>query len=222
MPFLRLTSSIVAAVILHSLIKSLVNQKRIKPKTMRKLKLQMQMTINGYVAQPNGENDWMTWNPDDEFIAFLSSLIDSSDTLLIGRKLVTGGFIEFWEKTAVSNPDHPFAKKIVDIPKVIFTKTLDESRWNNTTLAKGDLADGIAHLKEQNGKDILVFGGAGFVSSLIKEGLIDEYHLIVNPTAIADGMTIFNSVNGVQKFTPIQAKLYSGGKTVLSYKPKND
>ena len=180
------------------------------------------MTINGYVAQPNGENDWMTWNPDDEFIAFLSSLIDSSDTLLLGGKSATGGFIEFWEKTADTNPDHPFAKKIVDIPKVIFSKTLDKSTWNNTTLAKGNLAEEIAHLKKQNGKDILIFGGAGLVSSLIKEGLIDEYHLIVNPTAIAEGMTIFNSVNGVRKFTPIQAKLYSGGKTVLSYKSKND
>ena len=57
---------------------------------MRKVKLQMQMTINGYVAGPNGENDWMTWNPDNEFLAFLNSLIDSSDTLLLGRKLADG------------------------------------------------------------------------------------------------------------------------------------
>jgi dihydrofolate reductase len=89
-------------------------------------------------------------------------------------------------------------------------------------LAKGNLAEEIASLKKQNGKDILVFGGAGFVSSLIQEGLIDEYHLIVNPTAISNGMTIFNSLDSVRKFTPVQAKLYPGGKIVLSYKPKND
>jgi dihydrofolate reductase len=189
---------------------------------MRKLKLQMQMTINGYVGGLNGEADWMTWNPDAEFIAFLNSLIDSSDTLLLGRKLVTGDFIKYWENTANINPEHPFAKKIVDIPKVVFSKTLDKSTWNNTILAKGDLADEIANLKKQNGKDILVFGGAGFVSSLIKEGLIDEYHLIINPTAIGNGMTIFNSLDSVRKFTPIQAKLYPGGKTVLSFKPNND
>jgi len=188
---------------------------------MRKVKLSMQMTVNGYVAGPNGENDWMTWNPDDEFLEFLNSHFDSSDTMLLGRKLADG-FIKHWENTAVNNLDHPFAKKIVDIPKVVFTKTLDESLWNNTTLAKGNLADEIADLKKQNGKDIIVFGGAGFVSSLIKEMLIDEYHLIVNPTAISSGMTIFNSLDGIRKFTPIQAKLYSGGKTVLSYKPKDD
>lgn len=188
---------------------------------MRKVKLSMQMTINGFVAGPNGENDWMTWNPDDEFLEFLNSHFDSSDTLLLGRKLADG-FIEHWENTALNNPEHPFAKKIVEIPKVVFTKTLEESTWNNTSLAKGNLAEEIANLKQQSGKDIAVVGGAGLVSSLIKEGLIDEYHLIVNPTAIAGGMTIFNSLDGIRKFTPIAAKLYSGGKTVLSYKPKND
>ena len=188
---------------------------------MRKVKLQMQMTINGYVGQPNGENDWMTWNPDDEFIAFLGSLLDSSDTLLIGRKLAEGGFIQFWEDTADKNPAHPFAKKIAAIQKVVFTKTLGQSTWNNTSLAKGNLAEEITALKKQTGKDLLVFGGADFVSSLVKEGLIDEYYLIINPTAMANGMTIFNSLEGIQKFTPIQSKLYPGGKTVLSFK-KND
>jgi len=188
---------------------------------MRKVKLQMQMTINGYVAGPKGENDWMTWNKDDELLAFLNSLLDSSDTILLGRKLVTGGFINFWENAAEKNPDTPFAKKIVNIPKVVFTKTLNESTWNNTTLAKGNLVEEIANLKKQNGKDILVFGGAGFVSSLIKEGLIDEYHLIINPTAMSNGMTIFNSLDRIQKYSPTQAKLYSGGKIVLSYKPQN-
>jgi dihydrofolate reductase len=188
---------------------------------MRKLKLQMQMSIDGYVARPNGEQDWMTWEQDDELIAFINSLIDSSDTILLGRKM-TDGFVSHWENAVNNNPDTPFAKKMVDIPKIVFTKTLDKSTWNNTTLAKGNLAEEITNLKKQNGKDIIVYGGAGFVSSLIKEGLIDEYHLIVNPVAIGNGMTIFKSLDRMQKFSPIESRLYSGGKTVLSYKPKND
>jgi dihydrofolate reductase len=188
---------------------------------MRKVKLQIQMSIDGYVAGPNGELDWMTWEQDDELIAFINSLIDSSDTILMGRKM-TDGFVSHWENTASNNPDNLFAKKMVDTPKVVFTKTLGESPWNNTTLAKGNLAEEIADLKKQNGKDIIVYGGAGFVSSLIKEGLIDEYHFIVNPTAIGNGMTIFNSPDRMQRFSPIESKFYSGGKTVLSYKPKND
>ena len=188
---------------------------------MRKVKLQMQMTINGFVGGLNGENDWMTWNPDTEFTDFLSSLLDTSGTLLLGRR-TADGIIKHWENEADKNPTHPFAKKIATIPKVVFSRTLGNSTWNNTTLAKGNLAEEIAGLKKQNGKDILVFGGAGFVSSLIKEGLIDEYHLIINPTAMGNGMTIFSALDGIQKFTPIQSKLYPGGKTVLSYKLKGD
>lgn len=188
---------------------------------MRKVKLSMQMTVNGYVGGPNGEMDWMTWNPDDEFLEFLSSNFEAADTMLLGKKSADG-FIEFWEHMAETNPAHPFAKKIAEMPKVVFTRTPDESTWNNATLAKGEMAEEIANLKKQDGKDIIVVGGAGLVSSLIKEGLIDEYHLIINPTAVSNGMTIFNSLNGIRKFEPIQAKLYSGGKIVLSYKPIND
>ncbi len=181
----------------------------------------MQMTINGYVAQSDGKNDWMTWNPDDELIGFMSSLLDSSDTLLLGRKTAKD-LIPYWDDTAITNPAHPFAKRIAGISEVVFTKTLEKSPWNNTTLSTGSLTAEIASLKNQSGYDILVFGGAGFVSALVKEGLIDEYHLIVNPTAISTGMTIFNSFEHVRKFTPTQAKLYPGGKIVLSYQPKTD
>lgn len=179
------------------------------------------MTVNGFVGGPNGENDWMTWNPDDEFLEFLKAHFDSSDTLLLGRKLADG-FIKHWENVADSEPNHPFARKIAETPKVVFTKTLDESRWHNTALAKGNLADEIAELKKQNGKDIAVIGGASFAASLIKENLIDEYHFIINPTAIGDGLSIFNSLDEIRKFTPVNAKLYSGGKIVLSYQTKND
>ncbi len=180
------------------------------------------MTINGYVGGPNGENDWMTWNPDEEFLAFLSSVFESSDTIVIGRKLATSGFIEFWEETAKQNPAHPFAKKIVDTQKIVFSKTLDQPKWNNTRLAKGNLAEEIDKLKNQKGKDILVIGGAGFASSMIDEGLVNEYHLIINPTAMPGGMTIFSSLDGIAKFEPVGAKLYPGGKTVLTYQPKHD
>lgn len=191
---------------------------------MRKIKLQMQMSLDGFVARPNGELDWITWDEDDKLEQLINSLIDSSDTILLGRKM-TGEFVSYWENIVTNKPDSrefSFANKMVNIPKVVFTKTLDKSTWNNTTLAKGNLADEIANLKKQNGKDIIVYGGAGFVSSLIEEGLIDEYHFFVNPTAIGHGMPIFESLDRTQKFSVIQSMYYSCGITVLSCKPKNN
>jgi len=188
---------------------------------MRKLKLLLQTTINGYAAGPNGENDWMTWNPDAELIEFMNSLYDSSDTILLGRK-TADFFIDYWKGAFDKNPDTPFAKQIVEMPKVVFTKTLAHSKWDNTTLAKGNLSEEIGGLKKQNGKDIMVIGSPTFVSSLIKESLIDEYQLIINPTAMASGMTIFNSLDGIRKFIPVQSKLYPGEKIVMTYKSKND
>jgi dihydrofolate reductase len=191
---------------------------------MRKLKLQMQISVDGYVAGPNGELDWMTWNPDDKLLQFINALTDSSDTILLGRKM-TDGFVNYWENVVNNQPDSPeysFAKKMVDTPKVVFSKTVTASRWNNTTVANGNLGDEIANLKKQNGKDIIVYGGAGFVSSLIKEGHIDEFNLFVNPVMISKGMRIFDQLDKRQKLSLLDSTPYECGVNILRYQLNND
>ncbi len=103
------------------------------------------------------------------------------DCIVLGRKLAQG-FIPHW----ASIPEAEGACQMNHTPKVVFTKTLDEPAWENTVLAKGDLVGEMIKLKQQPGKNIIAYGGATFVSALIKEGLIDEYHLFVNPTAIGN------------------------------------
>lgn len=181
------------------------------------------MSLDGFVAGPNGELDWMTWEHDDEILKFINTLTDTSDTILLGRKM-TDGFVNYWENIVNNQPNSPeftFAKKMVDIPKIVFTKTLDQSRWNNTRLAKGKLADEIANLKKQNGKDIVVYGGANFVSSLIREGHIDEYHLFINPTAIGKGLTIFSDRTDKLRLKRTNSKAYDCGVVVNTYVPQD-
>src|ERR687892_490459 len=158
---------------------------------LRKLRLQVQMSVDGCIAGPNGEMDWMVGLLDDELLKYVSKITESVDTILMGRKM-TDVFISTW-LNVMNKPDDPwnaFAKKMIETPKVVFTKTLNKSQWVNTDIATGDLTDEINKLKSQNGvKDIIVYGGATFDSSLIKAGgLIDEFHLFVNPAAIGNGL----------------------------------
>ena len=189
--------------------------------TLRKLKLQVQISVDGYIAGPNGEMDWMVWNWDDKIKKYVFELTEPVDTILLGRKM-TDGFISHWSDV-MSKPDDPsyaFAKKMIETPKVVFTKTLNKSRWVNTDIATGDLTDEINKLKSQNGKDIIVYGGASFDSSLIKAGLIDEFHLFVNPAAIGNGLTIFKDLNEVQKFSLVKSIAFDCGIVLLHCEPK--
>lgn len=190
---------------------------------MRKLKLQVQITVDGYIAGPNGELDWMEWNWDKDIKQFVEDLTNPVDCIILGRNLAEG-FIPHWAKVAINpeNPEYASGLKFTNTHKVVFTKTLNESQWDKTVLAKGNLEKEINKLKRQDGGDIIAYGGAEFVSSLIKEDLIDEYHLFINPTAIGKGMAIFSNLNEKLKLNLNNSKLFECGIIVNSYTAKRD
>jgi dihydrofolate reductase len=188
---------------------------------LRKLKLHVQMSIDGCIAGPNGEMDWMVGLSDDKLIKYENDLMESIDTILLGRKM-TDVFISYWSDV-IKKPDdpwHAFAKKMIETPKVVFTKTLDKSKWINTEIATGDLTDEIIKLKSRNGRDMVVYGGASFDSSLIKLGLIDEFLLFINPVAIGNGMTIFKDLNEIQKFNMVKSIAFDSGEVLLHYEAR--
>ena len=125
----------------------------------------------------------------------------------------------------MNKPDDPwyaFSKKMIETPKVVFTKTLDKTDWPNTDIATGDLTDEINKLKRQNGKDIIVYGGASFDSSLIIEKLIDEFYLFINPVAIGNGKTIFKDLSEIQKLTLIESIAFDLGIVLLHHEAKRN
>ncbi|MBK8823860.1 MAG: dihydrofolate reductase [Anaerolineales bacterium] len=184
---------------------------------MRKLKLQVQMTVDGFIAGPNGEMDWTSAEWDNELKKYVGGLTESVDCIILGRKLAQG-FIPYW----ASHPEQEGADIFNGTKKVVFTKTLEKSEWTDTVLAKGDLVEEIAQLKKQAGQDMIAYGGAAFVSALIKHRLIDELHLFINPTAIGSGMTIFKELDGRQNLKLVKSTSFDSGIVVLKYEPKRD
>lgn len=183
---------------------------------MRKLKLQMQITVDGFVAGPEGQLDWMTWEMDEKLIAFINQLTDSSDTILLGRKM-TEGFVNYWEGVKPDSPEYEFAQKMVNTPKVVFSRTVKSVNGRNVRVENRPLVEAVNELKGRGGKDIIVYGGASFVSSLIENRLIEELNLFVNPIAIGAGLRIFG------KRTPMTLKAstaYASGIVVNRYEPK--
>ena len=188
---------------------------------MRKLKLQVEISVDGCITGPNNEMDWLIC--DDECMKYIDGIAESVDTIIMGRKMVDE-FISHWS-SRMNKPDDPwntFAKKMIEIPKIVFTKTLNKSEWPNTEIAKGDLKDEINKLKNQDGEDVLVYGGASFDSSLIKEKLIDEFYLLVVPIVIGNGKTIFRDLKEIQKLTLIESKVFDCGLVLLHYEVKKN
>jgi len=184
---------------------------------MRKLKLQIQLSIDGYISGPNGEMDWMIWDWDEQLLHFVSELTKPVDTILLGRKLAQG-FIPHWTDIyEKSNKKDESAKKMVETNKIVFTNTLEESEWKSTELTKDELKSKIDKLKKDAGQDIIAYGGGEFVSSLIKENLIDEYYFFINPSILGSGMPIFEKVEYRKNLKLKSAKAYDCGITVLKY-----
>jgi len=189
---------------------------------MRKVKLQMQMSVDGFVGRPNGDLDWVIWQWDDLLKNYVTDFTSSIDLIIIGRKLAEG-FIPYWEEAA-ANPRHPEytgAQKLAGIPKLVFSNAVKESPWKNAKIAKHSLVEEIVELKTQAGKDIVVYGGADFVSNLVKENLIDEYHLFINPSAVGEGLSIFNSVRQRKNLKLEKVTAFECGIVVVTYKPNS-
>jgi dihydrofolate reductase len=192
---------------------------------MRKLKLEVQLSVDGFVADPKGKTNWMVWDWTQEWTwdralrAYHIRLHASSDTIVMGRKMASG-FVDHWKQVSENprDPQYAFAKPITAMKKYVFTKTLKRSRWEHTELLKGNIVTEIKKLKKQKGKDILVYGGASFVASLIKENLIDEYHLLINPVILGKGKTIYQKITGIQNLTPGYSKTFSCGVSLVTYK----
>ena len=196
---------------------------------MRKLILQMQVSVDGYVGQDNRDPGWQLWDwgdkcPWDEKLQTdFNRFFDEADTILLSRKIVAGGYIDHWTETAKKHPraaTFAFAQRILAARKIIFSKTLETSPRPEAELAKKPLVETVDELKTQAGKNIVTFGGAGFASALIANDLVDEFQFYTNPIALHEGLSIFAKKGIDQDLELIGASPYSCGIVVARYAPR--
>lgn len=187
---------------------------------MRKVILQEFVTVDGFAAGPNDELDFSESTANDAAVN-LDSLhfVGTIDTILLGAETYRG-FVSFWP-TATTDTQ-PIADALNGTPKIVFSTTLDRApwgRWQEARLVKTSAAEEVANLKQQPGKDIVVWGSISLAQSLMKDGLIDEYQLLVCPVAIGSGRHLFPDGIGLHSMKLIDSKVYECGVVSLTYRP---
>jgi dihydrofolate reductase len=185
---------------------------------MRKLILQMQMSLDGFAAGPNGEHDWVFRSgPDAAGFQKIIEIAQSCDTLLLGRKM-SQGFLNHWESIA-NKPDSreiELARQIVNMRKIIISRSETAANGVNTEVSNDDLTTLVSALKSQPGINILVYGGVELVASLISLNLIDEYNLFICPIALGQGQSIFFEEKALKLES---STVYQNGKVLNRYLP---
>jgi dihydrofolate reductase len=180
---------------------------------MRKVVLKMDMSLDGYVGPLDEEAEWLMRHYDDELSQWVvDEVLRKAGTHVMGRKT--------YEEMAATWPtsDAVFAAPMNEIPKVVFSRTLESADWPETRIAGGDLSEEISRLREEPGKDILVHGGSNLVTQLNRAGLIDEYRVIVHPVAIGEGDPLFG---GRTDLNLIDSKTFGTGAVALILEPSN-
>ena len=186
--------------------------------TMRKLVLFMHVSLDGYVAGPNGEMDWITVNED--IFDYAGRRTNEADTALYGR--VTYQMMEGYWPTAA---DHPNASKhdiehsawYNKVEKVVLSKTLQGQNLPNTIIISDQIADNIDALKQKEGKEIIIFGSPSAAHALMKEDLIDDYWLFVNPVLLGKGIHLFNGIRQLTTLNLKESNRFDSGVVCLHY-----
>lgn len=185
---------------------------------MRNLIFFMHTSMDGFVAGPNGEMNWIKF--DDDLFDFVGTMTDQADTALYGR--VTYEMMQSYWPTAGEKPnatkhDIEHSTWYNKVSKVVLSKTIQESGLHNTRVINDQLSDNINKLKQQDGKNILIFGSPGASQSLLNLGLIDEFWLFVNPIILGQGMPLFKDITGTTKLKLVASKTFACGVMALHY-----
>lgn len=184
---------------------------------MRDVVLQMQVSLDGFAGTLDGDVAWAFPGFDDEFTRWSADSLWQAGVHIMGAE--TGkGLAAYWPSADLEKRDEPFAAPMNEIPKVVFSRSLDHLDWNETRIAKGNLAEEIGRLKEEDGKYILVHGGVRFAQSLSRQGLIDVYQLVTHPVILGAGLPLFSELTEPLRLELTEVKPFPAGAVLHIYR----
>ncbi len=184
---------------------------------MRRVLFFMLTTIDGYYAGPNGDIDWH--NVDEEFNEFAIAQLNEVDTLLFGR-VTYEMMASYWPMPETIKSDPIVAGKMNSLQKIVFSSTLPEPHWEHTRLVRNDAAGEVRRLKQQAGKDLIIFGSSELAASLLNDGLLDEARIMINPVVLGQGKPLFTGVNDRLKLKLLKSRIFHSGNVLLYYEPE--
>jgi dihydrofolate reductase len=186
---------------------------------MRRLTMFNNVTLDGFFTDRNGTTKWAHERPqDEEWKSFSSENASGGGALVFGR--ITYKEMEaFWPTPEAHKMLPVVAQRMTEMPKFVFSKTLDKVTWSNTTVLKGDPATEVRRMKKEAGPDMAIMGSGTIVSQLTAQGLIDEYQFVVNPFVLGKGRTLFEGVQKKLNLKLISTRSFKNGNVFVRYEP---
>lgn len=189
---------------------------------MRRIITTTWVTLDGFIAGPNGEMDWVGEIYDDAMGVYEDDLVNAADTLLLGRvtyESFAGSWPHVPDNPGASEGEKAYARRLNVMRKVVFSRTLERAEWNNSTLMKELTPEAIEQLKREPGGDMLIYGSASLVRTLTNLGLIDEYQLLVHPVILGGGKPLFGDLKDRVKLKLASTKTHPSGVVLVIYQP---
>lgn len=186
---------------------------------MRKIIVCNWLSLDGFISGPNGETDWFSWS--DEIAAWYKVMQQGIDTILFGRKTFDT-MAAYWPTPDSKNEDPAIIRHMNDSTKIVYSKTLAGSDWSNTIIKKSVDAGEITALKNQAGKDIILYGSGSIVSALANLQLIDRYYIMVNPILLGSGQALAAGLTRFTKLKRIHVQPFDAGGIMIQYAPENE
>lgn len=178
------------------------------------------VSADGYFAATDGDVSWLyNATKDPEWDAFVAGNASADGRLLFGR-ITYEMMANYWSTPQAMEHYPVVAKGMNELPKFVFSRTLDRATWNNTTLLADDLVAEVRKMKSAPGKDIAILGSGSIVSQLAKEGLIDEYQFVVTPVVLGEGRTMFYGISEKLNLKLTRTRTFNNGNVLLCYEPR--